>query len=192
LLPYNLRTTFDVVITYDIVGPTLYVTSHVRRRRRDVAYVVGLTFDVVGQDVRRRMWQESRCNGGHWRRHHWHAMMTQAPPAVTVAARGQRPAAVRLPGRRSSAGPAGPPGQTVTGALPRDWPQGINFNGAVKSVGEAPLAAEAARGLVSGFAAAAWPRLPRSPGTRDHRTIRNARNRRSGPLTVRVRVTGLH
>ena len=48
-------TTYDVVITYDIVGPTSYVTSHVRRRRYDVAYaVVGLTYDVVGQDVRRR------------------------------------------------------------------------------------------------------------------------------------------
>jgi hypothetical protein len=37
----------DVVITYDIVGPTSYhdVTSHVQRRRCDVAYaVVGLTY----------------------------------------------------------------------------------------------------------------------------------------------------
>jgi hypothetical protein len=48
-------TTYDVVITYDIVGPTSYVTSHVRRRRCDVAYAVaGLTYDVVGQDARRR------------------------------------------------------------------------------------------------------------------------------------------
>jgi hypothetical protein len=49
--------TYDVVTTYDIrvVGPTSYVTSHVRRRRYDVAYaVVGLTYDVVGQDVQRR------------------------------------------------------------------------------------------------------------------------------------------
>ncbi len=47
-------TTYDVEITYDIVGPTSYVTSHVRRHRCDVAYaVVGLTYDVVGQDVQR-------------------------------------------------------------------------------------------------------------------------------------------
>ena len=46
--------TYDVVITYDIVGPTSYVTSHVRRRRCDVVYaVVGLTYDVVGHDIRR-------------------------------------------------------------------------------------------------------------------------------------------
>ena len=48
-------TTYDVVITYDIVVQTSYVTSHVRRRQCDVAYaVVGLTYDVVGQDIRRR------------------------------------------------------------------------------------------------------------------------------------------
>jgi hypothetical protein len=35
--------TYDVATTYDIVGPTSYVTSHVRRRIYDVAYdVVGL------------------------------------------------------------------------------------------------------------------------------------------------------
>jgi hypothetical protein len=46
---------YDVVTTYNIVGPTSYVTSHVRRRRYDVAYAaVGLTNDVVGQDIRRR------------------------------------------------------------------------------------------------------------------------------------------
>ncbi len=32
--------TYNVEITYDIVGPTSYVTSHVRRRRCDVAYAV--------------------------------------------------------------------------------------------------------------------------------------------------------
>jgi hypothetical protein len=48
-------TAYDVVITYDIVVQTSNVTSHVRRRRCDVAYaVVGLTYDVVGQDIRRR------------------------------------------------------------------------------------------------------------------------------------------
>jgi hypothetical protein len=47
--------TYDVATTYNIVGPTSYVTSHVRCRRYDVAYaVVGLTYNVVGQDVRRR------------------------------------------------------------------------------------------------------------------------------------------
>ena len=47
--------TYDMARTYDIVGPMSYVTSHVRRRRCDVAYaVVGPTYDVVGQDVRRR------------------------------------------------------------------------------------------------------------------------------------------
>ena len=46
---------YDVTATYDIVGPTSYVTSHVRRRRCDVAYaVVGLTYDVVGPDIRHR------------------------------------------------------------------------------------------------------------------------------------------
>jgi hypothetical protein len=45
-------TTYDVAITYDIVGPPSYVTSHVRRRRCDVAYaVVGLTYNVVGLDI---------------------------------------------------------------------------------------------------------------------------------------------
>jgi hypothetical protein len=44
--------TCDVASTYDIVGPTSYVTSHVRRRMYDIAYaVVGPT---VGQDVRHR------------------------------------------------------------------------------------------------------------------------------------------
>jgi hypothetical protein len=48
-------TTYDVAIAYDMVGPTSYATSHVRRRRCDVAYpVVGPTHDVVGQDVRHR------------------------------------------------------------------------------------------------------------------------------------------
>ncbi len=47
--------TYNVVITYDIVGPTSYVTLHIRRCRCNVAYVVvGLTYDVVGQDIRRR------------------------------------------------------------------------------------------------------------------------------------------
>ena len=47
--------TYDVETTYDIVGPTSYVTSHLRRRRYDVAYaVVGLTYDVVGHDIRHR------------------------------------------------------------------------------------------------------------------------------------------
>jgi hypothetical protein len=46
--------TYDVTTTYNIVGPTSYVTSHVRRRRYDVANaVVGPTYDVVGQDVQR-------------------------------------------------------------------------------------------------------------------------------------------
>jgi hypothetical protein len=56
--------TYDVAATYDIVGQTSYVTSHVRHRtsRYGVAYtVIGQTYDVVG-DLRRRMWQESRWN----------------------------------------------------------------------------------------------------------------------------------
>jgi hypothetical protein len=37
--------TYDVTTTYDIVGPTSYVTSHARRRRCNVAYaVVGPTY----------------------------------------------------------------------------------------------------------------------------------------------------
>ena len=45
--------TYDVATTYDIVGLTSYVTSHVQCRMYDVAYaVVGPTYDVVGQDVR--------------------------------------------------------------------------------------------------------------------------------------------
>ncbi len=51
---YILGKTYEVAKTYDIVGLTSYVISYVRCRMYDVAYaVVGPTYDVVDEDVRR-------------------------------------------------------------------------------------------------------------------------------------------